>query len=72
MSTRDRFPNDKHYKTARATVSCAEFKAGDFVAVKFSHYGDNGTAWFEINRSQHGPTRSTVAYPKHHLTDFCL
>ena len=60
------------YKTARATIACAEFKAGDCVAVQFSHHADNGTLWFDILRSQHGALRCPVVYPEHHLTNFII
>ena len=60
------------YVTARALVACAEFAAGDYVSIKFWHMGDNGEAWFLINRSQHGALRNEVAYPASHLTSFCL
>ena len=66
------YPNETLYVTARATVSCAAFKAGEFVSVKFFQYGDNGEAWYLINRTENGPTANEVAYPKSHLTDFCL
>jgi hypothetical protein len=60
------------YVTAKATVSCAAFKAGEYVSVKFFHHGDNGEAWYLINRSENGPLANEVAYPASHLTDFCL
>lgn len=65
-------PATRHYKTAYATVSCSEFKVGDCVSVEWSHAGDNGIDWYYIRRTEHGPTRVTVAYPSNHLTDFCL
>lgn len=60
------------FVTAKATVSCAQFKAGEFVSVKFFHFGDNGEAWYLINRSQNGPLSNEVAYPARHLAEFCL
>lgn len=60
------------YVTAKATVSCSQFKAGEYVSVKFLHYGDNGEAWYLIDRSQKGPLANKVAYPASHLTQFCL
>ena len=60
------------YVTAKATVSCSQFKAGEYVSVKFFHFGDNGEAWYLINRSQNGPLANEVAYPASHLTQFCL
>lgn len=63
---------EEMYVTAKALVSCAHFKAGDFVSVKFSHWGDNGKAWYLIDKSQHGPLPCTVAYHSGQLTQFCL
>lgn len=60
------------YKTATATVSCAEFAAGDFVSISEPWQGDNGLIWFTITKSQHGPLRNPVCYPHNQLTDFCL
>ena len=60
------------YQTAKATVSCSQFEAGEYVSVKFYHFGDNGEAWFLIDRSQNGPLANAVAYPASHLTEFCL
>lgn len=60
------------YKTAKATVACAAFKAGEYVSVSFSHFGTSGIAWFMIDRSQNGPLSQVVAYPENHLTQFCL
>ena len=66
------YSNETLYVTAKAVVSCAQFKAGEFVSVKFFHRGDNGEAWYLIDRSQNGPLPFSVAYPKSHLTEFCL
>jgi hypothetical protein len=55
------------YSTARATVACAYFKAGDFVGVSYQRT-ENGTHWFEVT-SQSG---EKTYYPQHHLTEFCL
>jgi len=55
-----------------ATASCAHFKAGEFVSVKFYHYGDNGEAWYLIDRSQNGQLANVVAYPASQLTRFCI
>lgn len=63
---------ETYYKTARATVSCAHFKAGDIVSVKFAGIGGNGVAWYNIDRTQHGALDQVVAYPEHHLAEFCL
>lgn len=62
----------KRYKTAKATISCAMFKAGQYVSVEFSHWGDHGRAWYLIRKSETGPLAQVVAYPANHLTDFCL
>jgi len=58
------------YKTARARISCARFKAGDFVSVLYFGIGANGTHWFLASKS--GKANEAVACPQHHLTDFCL
>jgi hypothetical protein len=61
------------YRTARALIGCAQFKAGDFVAVRFhSKSAHNGTVWFEIDRSEHGALKTVTFYPAHHLSEFCL
>ena len=60
------------FKTAKATIGCAKFSAGTFVSVKYSHTGENGTDWYEINRSQHGDIDPPVSYPAHHLEGFTL
>jgi len=62
----------KNYKTAFAKISCAEFRAGDCVSVKYTYTASNGVKWFEITKSQHGPLRCVVMYPEHHLERFCL
>jgi hypothetical protein len=59
------------YKTARATVSCAEFKAGDYVTVEYMDTV-NGTEWYLIKATEHGPTSCVVAYAKHQLANFSL
>jgi len=63
---------ESFYKTAKALISCAQFKAGEFVSVKFSHHGDNGEAWYLINRSEKGMLDHEIAYPAKHLAEFCL
>jgi hypothetical protein len=55
------------YKTAQARIGCAQFPAGAFVAVKFSHIGSNGVIWYEIDRTESGALDSPVCYPEHHL-----
>jgi hypothetical protein len=59
------------YKTAQATIACAKFPAGAYVAVKFSHTA-NGVDWYEINRTCAGPLDGPVMYPERHLTSFTL
>lgn len=59
------------YKTAKATVSCAEFKAGDIVSIEYDFVA-KGVIWYLIKATEHGPTSCVVAYPEHHLTEFCL
>ena len=58
-------------KTAKATVSCAEFKAGDYVTVEY-YATVNGTVWYLIKATENGPTDCVVAYPLHQLADFSL
>lgn len=58
------------YKTARATIGCAHFKAGDIVSVRYWH--TNTAHWFIIEKSEHGLLPNPVVYPHHHLTDFVL
>ena len=60
------------YKTAIATVSCAVIKAGEYVSLQFSHYGNDGKAWYYIFSSENGPLPYHVAYPENHLSNFCL
>jgi hypothetical protein len=61
------------YKTAVATIACAHFKAGDVVSITYDGTRDSdGTRWFTITQSQHGPLPYPVAYPEHHLTNFVL
>lgn len=55
------------YRTARATVSCAAFKAGDFVPVEYYWTDEGGTDWYLIHIGG-----ISTAYPAHHLTEFCL
>lgn len=60
------------FVTAKATVSCAEFNAGEYVGVRFYHYGTDGQPWYLIDRTEKGALRNPVAYPKCHLTQFGL
>jgi hypothetical protein len=61
----------KLYKTAKARSSCACFKEGEFVEVRYL-CTMNGKVWFEISRTEKGRTPYPIAYPENHLTDFCL
>lgn len=59
----------KLYKTAQATISCALFREGDFVSVKFLFIGAlDGIAWFEVSKDG----KTSTVYPEFHLTRFCL
>lgn len=61
------------YKTAKATISCAHFKEGEYVSLQYmGRHGLHGEHWYLINRSEKGPLSVEVAYPAKHLTDFCL
>ncbi len=67
----------KYYKTARATIGCAKFKAGDFVAVRYFGQGENGVHWFEVAAEKFPDPLpplwyKSTCYPEHHLTEFCL
>jgi hypothetical protein len=61
-----------YFKTAKASISCAHFSAGEFVAVKYSYTDGNGTDWYDIDRSERGALPYKICYPQHHLTEFCL
>ena len=61
----------KLYKTAIATVSCAEFKKSEVVSVRYIHT-KNGVNWYEIDKSEKGILSCIVAYPETHLTNFVL
>lgn len=52
----------KLYKTAKALISCAYFRAGDYVAVKFYHRDTNGKNWFLVTASEQGKISASVAY----------
>lgn len=60
------------YKTARAVISCAQFGAGEYVSIVYSHRNANGVVWFTIDKSEKGKLAHTVSYPAHHLEVFCL
>ena len=60
------------FKTAIARVSCAAFKAGDFLAVRHYYVGENGTHWYMVSPTNEGLESSTICYPEHQLTNFVL
>lgn len=65
----------KLFRTARATIGCAAFAAGEVVSVEYTHTALNGNDlvdWYRITGTAHGPLDYPVAYPSHHLTRFCL
>lgn len=62
----------KLYKTARATLSCAAFAAGEFLAVRFSHQAANGVCWFDVTATERGALDRPIPYPAHHLANFVL
>lgn len=59
------------YKTAIARISRADFEAGDFVSVEYSHMAENGTHWYRVTAGGCLSGRF-VMYPEHHLTYFVL
>ena len=65
--------NDKRtlYRTARATIGCAKFGAGEFVSVQFSHDADM-VSWYLVTGTESGPLADPVAYPAQHLSNLCL
>ena len=56
----------ERYKTAQLLVSSNDFKAGEFVEVKYYWTDENGVDWYLIG--MHGNT----VYPEHHLTRLTL
>jgi hypothetical protein len=54
----------KLYKTAKATISCAKFNAGEFVSVSYYWTDENGIDWYICNES--------AVYPETQLKEFCL
>lgn len=60
------------YKTAQARIACAHFPVGRFVSVEFSHRDNTGTTWYLIHKTDKGPLPYPVAYPAHHLMNFCF
>jgi len=59
------------WKTARAVISCARFRAGEFVSVAYYFTSERGVNWFLIHKTERGSIEP-VAYPEHHLNEFCL
>ncbi len=56
------------YRTAKATIACAYFAAGDYVGVAYQRTDANNVDWYEVTSIG----RDVTWYPSHHLTDFCL
>jgi hypothetical protein len=52
------------YTTAKALISCANFKQGDFVSVKYYFTDEQGVDWYMCN--------AAVAYPENHLINFVI
>ncbi len=65
-------PKQTLFKTAKATISCAQFSAGEYVGIENAYQGSDGVWWFTLNRGERGPFRYAIAYPENHLSDFCL
>ena len=63
---------EKLFCTAKAVVSCAAFNAGEYVGIRFYHFGDDGEAWYLIHATERGQLERPVAYPSKHLTQFGL
>lgn len=62
----------KLYKTAKATIACAHFPKGAVVSVQYDWTDEIGDNWYLIKRTEKGDLPYDVAYPEHHLTEFCL
>lgn len=56
------------YCTAQATLGCAHFPSGTYVAVRFTHRDDTGTLWFDVSADG----QQWVPYPASHLDRFTL
>jgi hypothetical protein len=56
------------YRTAQATLGCAHFASGTYVAVRFTHRADTGTLWFDVSADG----QQWVPYPASHLDWFTL
>lgn len=55
------------YKTARTVLGCAKFGIEECVRVRY--LGDkDGVHWFTVWKKE----GEEVAYPEHHLKEFCL
>jgi hypothetical protein len=52
------------FTTATALISCAKFKQGDIVSVKYECHDEQGVDWYLCNDS--------VVYPENHLTHFVI
>ncbi len=53
------------YRTAKALIGCAYFKAGEIVGVQYYGRGAEGKHYFLCAGQE-------VCYPEHHLSEFCL
>jgi hypothetical protein len=60
------------YKTARATMACAKFNVGDYVAITYDWTDENGVMWWLVTATQDGQLDTPVAYRSEWLSDFCL
>lgn len=56
------------YRTARATIACALFKAGDYVSVEYHRTGADGVDWYKVTSI----SGESTWYPQHHLSEFVL
>ena len=55
------------YKTAQAIINCQDFKAGDFVHVKYYFTDEKNIDWYLAGSNA---ANLFSAYPAHHLTRF--
>lgn len=58
--------------TAIAAISCAEFRAGQHVAIRYYCTDRSGQVWYTVAPSAAGLDTSSVCYPENHLTNFVL
>jgi len=55
------------FKTARAKIGCAHFKAGEIVAVDWCASNPIGKEWYTCTKDG-----KSAVYPEDHLTNFVL